>query len=147
MQTAENMTDRYALARAADQISVTTREELEAACWHNWPTGTPGAAAAIEAILRATDDYATCQATAVLAGDGPVLQAHRRAVLELATRREETRVKRNLAPCGTWAAYRRHLRRYEPVDDACRKAASAYVTARRAARKAAQATGTPGGTA
>lgn len=42
-----------------------------------------------------------------------------------------------LAPCGTWAAYRRHLRRCEPVDDACRKAASAYVMARRAARKAA----------
>lgn len=52
-----------------------------------------------------------------------------------------------LAPCGTWAAYRRHLRRYEPVDDACRKAASAYVSGRRAARKAAQAAGIPGGTA
>lgn len=47
-------------------------------------------------------------------------------------------MKRPLAPCGTWAAYRRHLRRYEPVDDTCRKAASAYVLARRAARKAEQ---------
>ena len=61
---------------------------------------------------------------------------------------QEAGVKgRELKPCGTWAAYRRHLRRCEPVDDACRKAASAYVTRRRAARKAAQAAGTPGGTA
>lgn len=26
------------------------------------------------------------------------------------------------APCGTYSAYRRHLREHEPVDDACRKA-------------------------
>ena len=53
---------------------------------------------------------------------------------------------RPLAPCGTWAAYRRHLRNYEPACDACRKAATAYVTGRRAARKAEQEA-TTGGTA
>lgn len=47
-------------------------------------------------------------------------------------------MKRPLAPCGTWAAYRRHLRRYQTPCDACRKAATAYVTGRRAARKAEQ---------
>ena len=30
---------------------------------------------------------------------------------------------RELAPCGTWAAYKRHLRKNEEVDEACRQAA------------------------
>lgn len=29
---------------------------------------------------------------------------------------------RVLQPCGTLAAYRRHVRHHEPVDDACRQA-------------------------
>jgi len=31
----------------------------------------------------------------------------------------------NLAPCGTPAAYRRHCRRGEPADEACKRAARA----------------------
>ena len=45
----------------------------------------------------------------------------------------------NVRPCGTPAAYRRHLRRREPVDDACLAAVSADARDRRAARKAAAA--------
>lgn len=33
---------------------------------------------------------------------------------------------RKLAPCGTYAAYRRHQRRGEPIDDACRDAYNAH---------------------
>ncbi|MEU1800819.1 hypothetical protein [Streptomyces sp. NPDC019937] len=29
---------------------------------------------------------------------------------------------RPLAPCGTLAAYQRHMRKHEPIDDACRQA-------------------------
>lgn len=36
-----------------------------------------------------------------------------------------------LAPCGTRAAYERHLRRKEPVDDACREANNAANVAKR----------------
>lgn len=49
---------------------------------------------------------------------------------------------RKLAECGTWSAYRRHLRYGEPVDDACREAARAQRRAQRkrdAERKAANA--------
>ena len=33
---------------------------------------------------------------------------------------------RPLAPCGTYGAYRRHLKRKEPVDDACAAAGVKY---------------------
>ncbi|MFD7066103.1 WhiB family transcriptional regulator [Streptomyces sp. NPDC059913] len=33
---------------------------------------------------------------------------------------------RRLAPCGTRGAYERHIRRHEPVDDACREANTAH---------------------
>ena len=33
---------------------------------------------------------------------------------------------RPLAPCGTYGAYQRHLKRKEPVDPECRQAASDY---------------------
>jgi hypothetical protein len=36
-----------------------------------------------------------------------------------------------IAACGTYAAYRRHLRRKEPVDDACRQAQRAQEAERR----------------
>ena len=44
------------------------------------------------------------------------------------------------SPCGTHAAYKRHKRRNEPVDDACREAAAEHVRAQRAraAERAAQ---------
>jgi WhiB family transcriptional regulator, redox-sensing transcriptional regulator len=44
----------------------------------------------------------------------------------------------DLAGCGTYAAWRRHLRRGEDVDDACRKARAAYVARRRRANRAAE---------
>lgn len=37
-----------------------------------------------------------------------------------------------LAECGTWSAYRRHLRRGEEVDDACREASRAQRRKQRA---------------
>lgn len=40
---------------------------------------------------------------------------------------------RQLQPCGTPAAYQRHRHRGEPIDDACRVAVNAYVTAYRKA--------------
>ena len=44
------------------------------------------------------------------------------------------------SPCGTHAAYKRHKRRKEPVDEACREAAAEHVRAQRAreAERAAQ---------
>ena len=39
------------------------------------------------------------------------------------------------APCGTRAAYQRHRRRGEPIDDQCKAAAAAEARARRAAGK------------
>lgn len=35
-------------------------------------------------------------------------------------------MKKELAPCGTPAAYQRHRRRGEEIDDACREAINAY---------------------
>ncbi|MCP2339214.1 hypothetical protein [Actinomadura rupiterrae] len=37
----------------------------------------------------------------------------------------------DLRPCGTRAAYERHRRHGQPIDEACRKAKSAYVYAKR----------------
>ena len=39
---------------------------------------------------------------------------------------------RPLAPCGTYGAYQRHLKRKEPVDDACSAAPTAYRESRKA---------------
>lgn len=39
---------------------------------------------------------------------------------------------RELQPCGTYAAYQRHWRKGEPIDEACRQAASGYTTRYRA---------------
>lgn len=46
---------------------------------------------------------------------------------------------RELKPCGTAAAYRRHVRRGEPVDDACAQAARDQKNGRVAARRDAVA--------
>lgn len=43
---------------------------------------------------------------------------------------------RTPAPCGSETAYRRHLRRDEPVDDACQVAHREHVAAKRAAKRA-----------
>ena len=46
----------------------------------------------------------------------------------------------DLSPCGTWAAYRRHLRNHERIDDACREAnrrAKDKQTAKRAGQQVA----------
>ena len=47
-----------------------------------------------------------------------------------------------LAPCGTTTAYERHLRRKEPIDDACRAAGNAKRRASRAKAKSPVACGT-----
>lgn len=48
---------------------------------------------------------------------------------------------RPLAPCGTPAAYERHVRNHEPVDDPCRLAYNAERREARARRKATSVTG------
>lgn len=50
---------------------------------------------------------------------------------------------KSLAPCGTFSAYRRHLRRDELVDDACREAANAEARGRRAAKREKQTVRVP----
>lgn len=40
-------------------------------------------------------------------------------------------MSRPLQPCGTIAAYARHVRRDEPIDEACREAMRAYQRVRR----------------
>lgn len=45
---------------------------------------------------------------------------------------------RNLQPCGTWAAYKRHLRKGEDPCDDCREAARVQQRERSAARRAAR---------
>ena len=45
---------------------------------------------------------------------------------------------RNLQPCGTWAAYKRHLRKGEEPCDDCREAARVQQRERSAARRAAR---------
>lgn len=54
---------------------------------------------------------------------------------------------RNLRPCGTDAAWRRHHRRREPVDEACRQAHNAKRNEQRrnAAYRATMGPATPGG--
>lgn len=39
------------------------------------------------------------------------------------------------APCGSYTAYKRHLRKGEPVDDACRRASDERVAEQAAARR------------
>lgn len=43
---------------------------------------------------------------------------------------------RQPAPCGTYAAYRRHQRKGEPIDDACRQAYTDYQRELQQARRA-----------
>lgn len=40
------------------------------------------------------------------------------------------------APCGSYSAYKRHLRKGEPVDDACRRASDERVAEQKEAREA-----------
>lgn len=47
---------------------------------------------------------------------------------------------RQLAPCGTYAAYRRHQRNGEPIDDACRGAYTDYQRDLQQARRERDAT-------
>lgn len=42
---------------------------------------------------------------------------------------------RELQPCGTWAAAKRHRRNKEPVCEACRRAEADYQASRKAARE------------
>jgi hypothetical protein len=50
----------------------------------------------------------------------------------------EATATRTLMACGTRTAYRRHIRREEPVDEACRKAWNAYKRGLRADGAAAR---------
>lgn len=52
-----------------------------------------------------------------------------------AEQRDQPRPRRVLSPCGTLAAYYRHVKKKEPVDAACRKAATDEQRERRHAKK------------
>jgi hypothetical protein len=121
MQTDENMTGRNARARSDSDDA----QKLEAERLRRTPRNPGRNPEPIDALFTQLLDLITaeCRRAGMLPRRG-----------------------RALAPCGTWNAYRRHLRHYEPACDACRKAASAYVAGRRAARKAEQEA-TTGGTA
>jgi hypothetical protein len=51
---------------------------------------------------------------------------------------EPLRGPRSLTPCGTHSAYQRHVRRGEPIDNACREAHRLYQAAFRASNPALQ---------
>lgn len=89
------------------------REELEARLWR---TGLPPQA--VKVILTVADEYAEARAE----DEG---QARFDALLE--RRREAYRLVQaaGLRPCGTVAAARRHRRRGEPLDEACKQAEAA----------------------
>ena len=56
-------------------------------------------------------------------------------ILHAADRYQATgRYRTNVAPCGTPAAYHRHIRRGEPVDESCRQAMRAEARTRQAAK-------------
>ncbi|MGQ4358521.1 WhiB family transcriptional regulator [Streptomyces sp. SAS_272] len=82
----------------------------------------------LEAILsREAETAETCRA-GIVAG----LTGRQRAALDRARRREQGAVKkkpakpkgagRPLSPCGTEGGYQRHVRKKEPVDQACKDA-------------------------
>lgn len=54
------------------------------------------------------------------------------------SRRGTTPANTETKPCGTPAAYKRHIRRNEPIDEACRKVNSRDVMERRALREQAR---------
>ncbi|WP_405997964.1 WhiB family transcriptional regulator [Streptomyces sp. NBC_00829] len=86
------------------------------------------------AVLRCEEGLPKCDRVGIIAA----LTGAQRYALEHERKRQQHpppasdatdrmpagRPARELAPCGTRAAYQRHLRRREPVDDACRAANS-----------------------
>lgn len=67
------------------------------------------------AILSYEDDLSARSRFGFVAGMTPV--ERRRAWEE-----EHPTQGRQLSPCGTWSAYKRHKKAGEPVDDVCREA-------------------------
>ncbi|MFZ4264479.1 WhiB family transcriptional regulator [Streptomyces arboris] len=67
---------------------------------------------------------------------GGLTPAQRHAA-DTSTRASHGKGGRQLAPCGTPAAYDRHVRHGEPVDDACRRAHNDHRNAQRKANRAA----------
>jgi WhiB family redox-sensing transcriptional regulator len=55
--------------------------------------------------------------------------------IEAKTQKRKYTKASELVPCGTAAAYRRHIKRKEAVDDECRKAAAEYQRERRKNRQ------------
>ena len=87
------------------------------------------------AIRQAKAICATCPLTGI---DGPCIKANRDAAGVIAglTKQERGALTR-LAKCGTTSAARRHRKRGEPMDTACRQAEAADVAKRRARKAAA----------
>ena len=86
------------------------REHLEATLWRIWPQAHP---AQIDTALQAATLYAL---------DTYGITADRRAVLGAPPARTWHWPEDRVQPCGTPAAYQRHHRHREPVDEACRQA-------------------------
>jgi hypothetical protein len=83
-----------------------------------------------------------CRAYALATGEpagiwGGLTEPERAVIRKRAQRRRKG--GRILVPCGTEAAYHRHIRRKEPVDQACQDAAAAAQRKRYARRQRAHA--------
>lgn len=84
--------------------------EARAVCW-----ACPGRPACQTAVLAAEQGLPATARHGIYAA----LNGEERAALDPTT---PTGPAKTLAPCGTPAAYRRHLRKDEPIDPACREA-------------------------
>jgi hypothetical protein len=126
----DSLIERLATTQVHAAVSTRDRELINALVVF----GDNRAAAAALGMLVTT--YGTAVAAArqrwlALWFDGPVPQRRHRH--RPRHRYDET----GLAPCGTHAAYRRHRKRREPIDQACRAANSDRTRAYRAQRRAA----------
>lgn len=70
---------------------------------------------------------------------GNTTEYERRVLQGLPTHVKDRRRTRVLAPCGEYGAYRRHVRRGEPIDDLCREARNTYNARNKARNREALA--------
>lgn len=77
------------------------------------------------------------QNTGVWGGMSPKERYNLRRQQARAEQRKNPKPRKVLSPCGTLTAYYRHVKKKEPVDDACRKAATDAQRERREAKRRA----------
>lgn len=123
----DRVVERLALTQIWPQLTATHRAALAAYA----AIGTiNGAAAALGISATAMNSRLVRgrQLAAELWHEHETVAGNRRRDFRARTERD------HLRPCGTPTAYRRHGRRGEPMDDACRKAWTQYQAERAAAR-------------